>query len=1529
MNLAKLLRACAAVTLLGFAPAGLSVFDPVNDDTDIFLANPAYNATRPNILIFVDNTANWGQAADGADKFTHEKSALAAVIGDLSDEFNVGLAMFTETGGGNSGEAGAYIRYAVRRMTDTNKTRLVNLINNLSENGDKGNAARFSAAMMEMRRYYAGVTAYAGHDKVKRDYAGNTTNNSYAADLAGNAFTSAASSTYVSPITDACQKNFVIFISNGSPNDNSASLAVAESELVSLTGINPPTTISISPNGQQGNWSDEYAKFMANSDCNPHFDGVQNVYTYTLEVVPGTTGQGPATTALLKSMATNGKGKYFAVSGSNTQSQIVAALKSIFNEVQAVNSVFASTTLPVSVNVRGTNLNQVYIGVFRPDANKSPRWLGNLKLYKLGVDTATSQLFLADANGDPAQNSTTGFITGSAVSYWTQASSYWGFRDAELNGVGGASDSPDGDLVEKGGAAQRVRLAYPEEQATRKLYTCVNNALTGLCAPNDALSATPFDNTKVTAADLGAYTTYEVAQLTSTGSEATLVLTAAPNPVWSAGNQIRVEGATPAIYNGTYDLTAADNGTFTYKYMLPSAPDTTGAQATASNHGLQSGDLITISNAGGFNITDATVTRLDQNSFMYTTGGVSGSVSGGISASGKKAVTSLTGTGMTATAVVQAHGYAVNDSITISGADAAFDVFNRTATVQSVSADGNSFTYSTSPSVITGTTTKAQLTTTTAHFIATNQSNVYVVGNSTASYNGGAKTGVTKISDTVLVFDSTEVLSGAGGYIGVRIASFSHPTTGSGNNAGTCGDRDVLTVTTDGAHNLVVPTTAQIEIRGGTGGNGTVAEYNGTWTISSADILSANTFRITQTTTTNSTNALGRICSFDQGPNSAPAMTMVAGKAIGTVGPIVAATGTIRSAKAVNVSSITALTNATGAITAGRLVDGDNTIRDAIIAWVRGADNRDDENPATTPVGGDIRPSVHGDVLHSRPAVINYNRYEDDNDIYAFYGGNDGVFRAVRGGTHHHASGPDASINPGTERWGFIPREFFGKLRRLREQNPQISSANPRDYFADGSVAVYQKDVNNDGKLVAADGDKVFLYVTMRRGGDFIYALDVSDPATPRLLWRKGQDDTGWELLGQTWSEPRVARLQTSLGNAANPDNVVLIFGAGYDRTVEDLNPCLLQSWSSSGVVRKAIGAGTVDYTATGSCTITGATGGTTSFSRTKGRGILVVDAFNGQVLWQAGASLTTSSTAGARKLNVPAMSCAIPSDVAVLDKNRDGYADRAYVGDTCGQVWRLDMSGDMNDWTVTRIAEVSTGADTDIANKRKFLFPPDLVFATDGVGNYTAVLMGSGDREHAFDTIVQNAFYMFKDRDSSDPGNPQAGALNATSVRISGFGTPPTGSPITHHNPDSTGVFDATNVDGANDRGWRINLLGGEKVVSSATTIAGTTFFNTNQPSASAGGGSCGSNLGIAREYLVSFADGAATADRNGSGGITIADRATVHPGGGYLPSPVPVVVEIDGKKYQAVISGTSVQTPPGLTLERRTRSYWYKEVD
>jgi len=244
----------------------------------------------------------------------------------------------------------------------------------------------------------------------------------------------------------------------------------------------------------------------------------------------------------------------------------------------------------------------------------------------------------------------------------------------------------------------------------------------------------------------------------------------------------------------------------------------------------------------------------------------------------------------------------------------------------------------------------------------------------------------------------------------------------------------------------------------------------------------------------------------------------------------------------------------------------------------------------------------------------------------------------------------------------------------------------------------------------------------------------------------------------------------------------------------------------------------------------------------------------------------------------------------------------------------------------VTKIAALSSGANTDIGSKRKFLFPPDLVLAKDtppsGMSpTHYAVLLGSGDREHPFDTTVQNTFFMVKDRDAT---SSTEGTVNATTRSINVPSSGSSDTPIS-----SSDVFDATNVEGVNEFGWKIDLNPGEKVVGSSVTISATTFFNTNQPSATAGGGACGSNLGIARQYLVSYVDAAATTDLNALGTLSIANRSTIHAGGGYLPSPVPVVVEIDGKRYQAVISGTSVASPPGLTLDARVRTYWYKEID
>ncbi|QOL48389.1 pilus assembly protein [Massilia litorea] len=199
-----------------------------------------------------------------------------------------------------------------------------------------------------------------------------------------------------------------------------------------------------------------------------------------------------------------------------------------------------------------------------------------------------------------------------------------------------------------------------------------------------------------------------------------------------------------------------------------------------------------------------------------------------------------------------------------------------------------------------------------------------------------------------------------------------------------------------------------------------------------------------------------------------------------------------------------------------------------LVRFIRGEDvNGEKAGGATT------RPSIHGDVIHSRPLPINYG----ENGVTVFYGANDGTLRAL-----------DASS--GVERWAFVAPEFFPRLSRLKSNSPLVAYPNlpdditpaptAKDYFFDGSTGVYQ----------TADNKKVWIYPTMRRGGRMIYALDVSDVGTPLYKWKAGcpnlKNDTGCTAgmsgIGQTWSTPSVAFLK-----GYSTSKPVVVVGGGYD----------------------------------------------------------------------------------------------------------------------------------------------------------------------------------------------------------------------------------------------------------------------------------------------------------------------------------------------------------------------------------------------
>ena len=1523
MTIRKLLASLASAWALAFPGAALAQFDPVGDDTDIFLANPLLQATRPNILFFVDNTANWNTA------FAIEKQALINTTNNLvTDAFNVGLALFVETGAPNDNIDGAYIRYGVRQMTPTNKARFTSLVNALDISGDKGNNATYSLAMDEMFRYFAGTTSYSGFGKAKRDYAGNTVYNPLAADLSGNPFTSDTSQTYVSPIVSGCQKNFIIYISNGPAGDNSSSLAAAQGFLSALVGKSPPDTISLAPKpiGEEPMWSDEYAKFMSSSDCAPAIDGVQNVFTYTIDVLPPGTGQGPDHTAQLQSMADNGKGRYFAVNSVADTSQLENVLRTIFQEVQAVNSVFASVALPVSVNVRGTNLNQVYIGQFRPDGQKSPRWFGNLKMYKIGEDDQ-GNAFLVDVDGTRAENAATGFVSPNAKSFWTASSSFWDHRAADENGAGGASDLPDGDLVEKGGAAQGLRARHATNQFTREVYTCVSSS--GFCAEGSVLSTSPFafdvSNADVTAGDLGTYTKKPVVSITSADAAGVPTATATVTAHgWSTGNEVKIAGASPNVYNQTGPITFVDANTFTYE--LPSLPPANVAQViTPVNHNLVSGDLVDITGAtpAEYNATGASITRTGNLTFEYQMGAGATTTSSGHTVVGKKLVTSATGVGTSARATVPGHGYGAAGAsvlnVTISGAnEVAFNVTNATVTI----VDESSFDYTTVVP-ITGTANTARVTAANHGFSTGNT--VTVSGSSEALFNGSFA--ITKIDANTFSY----TVSGSAGTAGSAVASIgisqiTHPT------GGAAASRDVATVTTTVSHGF---TDGQNVIISNTGGV-PPAGYDGTYVISNAS--SGATFTVTAADIRNS-------------PTPLAIAGMLAGRSVTQIQPVVQASGTIRSAKAISVSSLSSKANATGVMTAGRPIDANATDRENLILWVRGRDNAEGEKSNVT--APDVRPSVHGDVLHSRPAVVNYGRGSAENDVYIYYGTNDGGLRAVKGGLaavtgDNHPDG--SAVQPGDERWTFIPKDVFGKLERLRSRTPEISKDNPRDYFVDGAVSAFTKDPGNDG-IVAADGDKVYLYFVMRRGGEAIYALDASDPGAPAFLWRKQAGDSGYGELGQAWSEPKVVRINAntrpSETTSANPDNLVLVMGAGYDPAVEDPHPCLTDQNGASSIRKIPVGEGNVTFTSSGTCSVSGATGAASTVFRSKGRGILVVDALDGHVIWQAG----PNPTGATHNVTIPDMAYAIPSDVRVVDLNGDGFADSAFVGDTGGNVWRIDLA-DTNpaNWEVRKLATLAPSDPLDIPNKRKFLFAPEVAVAEDTpLGLHLAVLLGSGDREHPFDGDVANRFYMLKDRGGAQTrgsgGGTRSWTASGSTLSAATGAAAVAGGVVTEAD-----LYDASTTPGANDSGWRRDLRPGEKIVSSALVVAGVAIFSSNQPTVLAGTAvdACASNLGVARIYTIGVADASGS--------------SVIRAGGGYVPSPVYAAIQIGGTGSSSSIPASSTGgcvgaacgtgttaggAPPGgpttgivctgtscwsvgtLDVGSRRRSYWYKEID
>jgi type IV pilus assembly protein PilY1 len=496
------------------------------EDIDIYSLPPGA-ADLPNVLFLIDNSANWSASVPGNGRCTHwpdtgaalsnkdnsaksgaQLCALVTVVEKLAARAaangglpvaRIGVMMFNS----DNLKTGAYPRIDFTAVTPLNKVSLQNKIKAISAGSDTAAAApEVGLGMYEAYLWFKGEPPKYGLATPTYD---------------PNAFLSGPTR-YNSPAGGSCGRNFIIFISNGVPGTQSQSVNAEQAFLAQIsanaTSIPAPAGVNNTTGKLFDSRGDEFARELLNKDFSIK-DGAQNITTFAVGVIGAASDPKNSTKppfdgffSFLDSAARHGGSPRY-LNGSGEPSYfypalgpgaIADAIDAVFGQILSAQTVFASAALPISVSTQGTYKNQVFIGMFRPDELMRPRWYGNLKQFRFAFDAGSNALSLVDSAGNTAVSAITGFVDAAAVSYWTNSSTFW--VNAPRGAVNPTSDAPDGEVAEKGGAAQRQREAFATSQSGRNVYTCIGCA-SGTMLSVDAAAQFTTGNGAVSAAALG------------------------------------------------------------------------------------------------------------------------------------------------------------------------------------------------------------------------------------------------------------------------------------------------------------------------------------------------------------------------------------------------------------------------------------------------------------------------------------------------------------------------------------------------------------------------------------------------------------------------------------------------------------------------------------------------------------------------------------------------------------------------------------------------------------------------------------------------------------------------------------------------------------------------------------------------------------------------------------------------------------------------------------------------------------------
>lgn len=221
---------------------------------------------------------------------------------------------------------------------------------------------------------------------------------------------------YVSPATEACQENYVVFLTDGLPTRDTQANALIKA----LPEFNTVVEAGCESNGD-GGCLGALAEYMwekgvpAGGKVKTFFIGFGSDFDGNLE----------GAFEYLDRAANRGGGSAYQA---NDFSSLTAVFNSIIGSILQTSTTFTTPTVAVNAFNRTQTLNDLFVSVFQP--NTTVHWPGNLKKYRVveGV--------IQDSKSTSAIDPNTGFFAEGSQSFWSQ--------------------SPDGARVADGGAAHKI-----------------------------------------------------------------------------------------------------------------------------------------------------------------------------------------------------------------------------------------------------------------------------------------------------------------------------------------------------------------------------------------------------------------------------------------------------------------------------------------------------------------------------------------------------------------------------------------------------------------------------------------------------------------------------------------------------------------------------------------------------------------------------------------------------------------------------------------------------------------------------------------------------------------------------------------------------------------------------------------------------------------------------------------------------------------------------------------------------------------